>query len=267
MSSAKVPHERAPWHWGCPASGVDANRPCCRGRPLHARPLQGTGTRGAADAGRRRRGAWELGARVGGRQGPCVQVVGSSPEAAQAGRGAEEQKGWRSRPSRPRGQTCLSVTSPRWKSPARGCFSGGGHGGPSFSPRGRDGAVAGRNRWPGGPGVTLTTSRAGGFPGQRPLPVPREARALPAAPSRQPRSHGRASVSWWQTWMDPVLGGGTSCRGQGLGPGGAQAGCGAGQPWVRAGSTGWAHGSTQQGFLKFSEVEPCQSHEELKCES
>lgn len=91
----------------------------CRGRARGAQP-----TPGGAGGGP---GSW--GARVRGRQGPCVQVVGSSPEAARAGRGAEEQKGWRSRPSRPRGQTCLSVTSPRWKSPARGCFSGGGHGG------------------------------------------------------------------------------------------------------------------------------------------
>lgn len=85
MSSAKVPHERAPWHWGCPASGVDANRPCCRGRPPHARPLQGTGTRGAADAGEAQAGGPGAG-------GPCRRAAG----ALCAGRGVQPRgsTGW-----------------------------------------------------------------------------------------------------------------------------------------------------------------------------
>lgn len=70
----------------------------------------------------------------------------------------------------------VSVSSPRWKSPARGNAApkaaAVGRTGfavrPSHSRRGHDGAVAGRNRWPGGPRVTLTTSRAGGSLGQHP---------------------------------------------------------------------------------------------------
>lgn len=68
----------------------------------------------AAAGGPRSWGALYVGgACMGGRQGLCMQAVGSSPEAVRAGRGAEEQKGWRSRSSNPQGAS-VSVTSPRW---------------------------------------------------------------------------------------------------------------------------------------------------------
>lgn len=61
---------------------------------------------GAAGNGQ---GPRELGGLRGRAAGLCVQIVGSSPGAVRSGQGAEEQKAWWSRPSQPRGQTCLSA--------------------------------------------------------------------------------------------------------------------------------------------------------------
>lgn len=117
FSAAETPRELDPRSWACPASGVDANRPCCGRCRVHAGHTAGDRHAGRSQCrGRRRRaqpgtargpGSW--GGLRGRAAGLCVQIVGSSPGAVRSGQGAEEQKAWWSRPSQPRGQTCLSA--------------------------------------------------------------------------------------------------------------------------------------------------------------
>lgn len=263
----------------CAAGGAE----CTPGTP------QGTGTRGGANVeggaggrSRERPGAPGAGGPAREGSGALCADSGVQPRGSAVwtgGRGAESVVVQ----AEPTAGADVSVSSPRWKSPARGNAApkaaAVGRTGfavrPSHSRRGHDGAVAGRNRWPGGPRVTLTTSRAGGSLGQHPpgtcqphsseggrrvegaCAAPGEACTLPAAPSCQPRARGWArgwaSVSWWQTWAVPRA----PCRAWGLRVP-RLARCRAsslfrrvGHPWVRPGNMG---GPTRQHSGEFPQV-------------
>lgn len=174
---------------------------------------QGTGTRGGANVeggaggrSRERPGAPGAGGPAREGSGALCADSGVQPRGSAVwtgGRGAESVVVQ----AEPTAGADVSVSSPRWKSPARGNAApkaaAVGRTGfavpPSHSRRGHDGAVAGRNRWPGGPRVTLTTSRAtpgtyqphsseGGRRVEGACAAPGEACTLPAAPSCQPRA-------------------------------------------------------------------------------
>lgn len=302
FSAAETPHELDPRSWACPASGVDANRPCCGRCRVHAGHTAGDRHAGRSQRrGRRRRRSRE---RPGapGAGGPARE--GSGALCADSGvqpRGSAVWTGGRGAESvvvqaEPTAGADVSVSSPRWKSPARGNAApkaaAVGQTGfavrPSHSRRGHDGAVAGRNRWPGGPRVTLTTSRAGGSLGQHP----------PGTCQPHSSEGGRRVEGAWGSLHSarcPVLPakgtrlgtrlgqrlmvadvGGAPCPVQGLGPQGAQAGSVQGLEPLQARRAsvgearehGWAHtAALRRVSSSRQKVEPRQSHEELKCES
>lgn len=193
FSAAETPHELDPRSWACPASGVDASRPCCGRCRVHAGHTGADVEGGTGGRSRERPGAPGAGgpAREGSRAlcaDSGVQPQGSAVWTG--GRGAESMVVQ----AEPTAGADVSVSSPRWKSPARGNAApkaaAVGRTGfavrPSHSRRGHDGAVAGRNRWPGGPRVTLTTSRAGGSLGQHPPGPVSPTLQRGAAGSREP---------------------------------------------------------------------------------
>lgn len=161
---------------------------------------QGTGTRGGANVeggaggrSRERPGAPGAGGPAREGSGALCADSGVQPRGSAVwtgGRGAESVVVQ----AEPTAGADMSVSSPRWKSPARGNAApkaaAVGRTGfavrPSHSRRGHDGAVAGRNRWPGGPRVTLTTSRAGGSLGQHPPGPVSPTLQRGAAGSREP---------------------------------------------------------------------------------
>lgn len=263
---------------------------------------QGTGTRGGANVeggagGRSRERPGAPGAGGPAREGSGALCADSGVQPRDSavwtgGRGAESVVVQ----AEPTVGADVSVSSPRWKSPARGNAApkaaAVGRTGfavrPSHSRRGHDGAVAGRNRWPGGPRVTLTTSRAGGSLGQHP----------PGTCQPHSSEGGRRVEGAWGSLHSarcPVLPakgtrlgtrlgqrlmvadvGGAPCPVQGLGPQGAQAGSVQGLEPLQARRAsvgearehGWAHAAALSRVSSSRQkVEPRQSHEELKCES